>query len=103
MTLRWRSRLVVLCAAVILFATSVEASHFHRDADSDAPLSKPFSKKTGNSCLICSALHAPALSAAGTVFGAAIATMAEAIPATPENPTRLKAFGLFVRPPPNMA
>jgi hypothetical protein len=103
MDLRRKAWLVVMCAVVILFATSVEASHFHSDALPDAPFSKPFSKKNTGSCLICSALHAPALSAPIALFGTTVATAAQSVPEIPKAPKLLEAFGLFVRPPPNMA
>jgi hypothetical protein len=88
---------------VVLFASSAEASHFHNDLQPSQPLSKPLSKKTSGTCLLCSGLHAPALSALVLVFGITIATSAEAIPTVRENFTRLKDFGLFVRPPPTLA
>jgi hypothetical protein len=81
----------------------MEASHFHSDAVPNAPLSQPISKKTASSCLICNAFHTPALSGVATVFGIVVANITETIPPPRESATRLEDFGLFVRPPPNMA
>src|SRR5512147_221181 len=101
MTGRWRSWLVVLCAVVVMLATSVEASHFHHDGVPDTPLSTPVSKKSGTSCLICNALHTPAPSEAATHIGVAVSGASEPILTRSQSPTRLEDFGLFVRPPPN--
>jgi|WetSurMetagenome_2_1015567.scaffolds.fasta_scaffold1599617_1 hypothetical protein len=103
MTVRLKTWLVVFCAAMMLFITSAEASHFHNDALSDAPLSKQQSKSSGTHCLLCSSLHSPAISSAVAVLNTTSIYCAEATPAMPVNPTRLQAFGLFVRPPPSMA
>jgi hypothetical protein len=87
----------------MFFATAVEASHFHTESLPDSPLSKPISKKTGGTCLICNALHAPALSTSVAVFGVAVALSAQAVPACPHRAVRSSAFDLYVRPPPTLA
>jgi hypothetical protein len=103
MTVRWKAWLVVLCAAMVFFSTSVEASHFHNDAVPNAPLSKPLSKKTSDVCLLCNSVQSTLPSATVTVVAHGVHLSNEAVPAAPKNPTRLEDFGLFVRPPPHMA
>ncbi len=95
---RWSNWLVVFFALVMLLVTSVEVSHFHNDAAHVAP--KPLSKKSSDSCLICNALHAPALSASANILHTHTFYTAEAIPSVLHDVPRLEAFGLFVRPPP---
>jgi len=89
---------VVLCAAMMFVVTSAEAGHFHDDALPNAPFSKPLSKSSGTHCLLCSSLHSPAISSAVAVLGTTAIHSTAPVPATLTNPTRLEAFGLFVRP-----
>jgi hypothetical protein len=103
MTVRWKAWLVVLCAAVVFLSTSAEASHFHNDAVPNAPLSKPLSKKTSDVCLLCNSVQSALPSASVMVVAHGVQVSDEAVPAAPNNPTRLEDFGLFVRPPPQMA
>jgi hypothetical protein len=103
MTVRWKVWLVVLCAAVVFLSTSVEATHFHNDAFTNAPLSKPFSKKTNDVCLLCNSVHSTLPSATVTIVAREIHFANEAVPAAPNNPTRLVDFVLLVRPPPTLA
>jgi hypothetical protein len=97
MKTRLRIWLVVLCACVMLLVTSAEAFHVHHGGGTS------LSKKSENSCLICSSLHAPALSIAVVILGGFIATLFLAARVLAERRTRLEAFGLFVRPPPRIA
>lgn len=103
MALRWKTWLVVLCAAMMLFVTSAEVSHFHNDAMSDAPFSKPLSKTSTSHCLLCNSLHSPAISSSVAVLATSSIYCAALMSATPTDPTRLEAFGLYTRPPPSMA
>lgn len=103
MGFRWKSWAVVLCAAMMLFITSAEASHFHDDGLPDTPFSKQQTKSSGTHCLLCSSLHSPAISSQVAVSSTTAIYSSSTVPATPTDPTRLEAFGLFVRPPPSMA
>ena len=103
MALRWKTWLVLVCVVVVMFTTGVEVSHFHDDALPSAPFSKPLSKSSGTHCLLCSSMHLPAISSSVVVLGTTSIFYAAAVPAIPTSPTRLEAFGLFVRPPPSMA
>jgi len=103
MVLRWKTWVGVLCAAMMLIVTSAQVNHIHDDALPNAPFSKPLSKSSNSHCLLCNSLHAPAISSAIAVLGTTSVRFAALIPETPTDPTRLEAFGLFIRPPPNVA
>lgn len=104
MRLRWKTWLVVLCAAMMLVVTSAEASHFHHDdALPNAPISKPLSKGSGTHCLLCSSLHLPAMSSAVAVIGTPSFSVSLPNSFESHRSWQPEAFALFVRPPPSVA
>lgn len=103
MALRWKTWLVLTCVSLMVFTTSLEASHIHHDALTDVPFSKPLSKSSATHCLLCSSLHSPAISSAAIVLGTTPVHCPAAPAVNSQGSARLEAFGLFVRPPPIMA
>jgi hypothetical protein len=103
MNVRWRIWLVLFCIVAMLFTTTAEVSHFHDLSFTNAPFSKPASKKTTDSCLLCNGLHAPAIASYVVAIGLKITFAGKALPLVFHPRIPLQSFSLFIRPPPNLA
>jgi hypothetical protein len=96
----------VVCIAVLLVASTVEAAHFCELGGATTAVQATSARNSSSSpafCLICATAHQASMGASVAHLARTEAVIASAVVAAVQSQSRLRTFTMDVRPPPALS